>query len=456
MGSENKEKWLLKLKDSVQNHSEQLPDNFWEELEKDIPAAVPVTRRRPIGRYIWAVSAAAVLILAAILFVPADEDSEVQEYVARQEQVQSDILHEEVPRETDIPDGEEDIAATGEDVPEVVVSPAESSVRESAAARVAVKERNLLQEGVDILLADKEERDIEPQFLPQEKEDTVAVEDADVHGKERDEYLKELEYLREDEGRTRERKRSRLAFAGGSNAGFPKSGMETSPSVGAVRDPNNGVQGEAGTPEPPLNNSTIGGFVSLDYDPVDKIVWIGENVPFIFKETPAYRSYGYDHKTPVRFAVSFAREVAPGIYLESGLSYQYLRSTMQSSGGITQKLHYLGIPLRVSASLLGRGGFSLYASAGYMVEKCVYGELEDKYNHTETLNLKELQHSLNGYLGLQLGLGAGASVYIEPGIYHYLGMKDKELGRQHGYIIGSIYTENPTGFSFQGGLRFTF
>ena len=82
MGSENKEKWLLRLKDSVENHSEPLPDSFWEDMAKEIPAPAPVKRGR--RRFVWAACAAAVAVLAFMLLAPEVETPSTGDYVAQE------------------------------------------------------------------------------------------------------------------------------------------------------------------------------------------------------------------------------------------------------------------------------------------------------------------------------------------------------------------------------------
>lgn len=57
---------------------------------------------------------------------------------------------------------------------------------------------------------------------------------------------------------------------------------------------------------------------------------------------------------------------------------------------------------------------------------------------------------------MELGLGGGASLYIEPGVYYYLGMENGWIAKDKGYFIKNRYSDDPKGFSFQGGLRFSF
>ena len=201
---------------------------------------------------------------------------------------------------------------------------------------------------------------------------------------------------------------------------------------------------------------TIAGFVNMDYQPASRVEWVGTMLNASSGYGTSFTSCEYDHSLPVRFGVAIAKEVADGIFVESGVSYQYLKSRMHHTLGITQKLHYLGIPVRISATVVRAGGFSLYLAGGYLLEKCIYGTLEYNNGRDERLDLQQWQNSLNASVGMQLQVGGGASLYLEPGAYWYLGMKNGWIAKQKGFLIKNTYSEDPEGFSFQGGLRFAF
>ena len=90
-----------------------------------------------------------------------------------------------------------------------------------------------------------------------------------------------------------------------------------------------------------------------------------------------------------------------------------------------------------------------------MLEKCVYGVLELPSGNDLELKLPGVMNSVNVVAGLQFMAGDHTALYVEPGMYSYLGMGD-EIGREHGYILKNRYSKNPTGFSMQGGVRFLF
>lgn len=280
--------------------------------------------------------------------------------------------------------------------------------------------------------------------------------------KEREEYLKELEYLQNDGKKEfrREKRRTYLALAAGNSGISFGSSMEQAPAAGPEVAPGPVPGGSAGGSNIAggSNNMTfLNGYVNMDYKPEGDIEWLGSKSPNIFNTAKEYKNFEYDHSAPVRLGLSVAKEIREGLYVESGISYQYMKSRMLRSGrGTVQKLHYLGIPLKLQARLVQGGSFSLYLSGGYLLEKCIYGVLEHDDGSDEKLSVSKLQNSLNASIGMQLGLGGGASLYIEPGVYYYLGMQDGWIAKDKGYVIKNRYSDDPKGFSFQGGLRFAF
>lgn len=474
MGSETKEKWLLKLKDSVQNHSEQLPDNFWEDLKKDIPAVAPAAPGRYRKMIIWAASAAAVIVMALLLIRPYGEKRDTLTYIAQNtpeqpavEEIDSNLLEVGKQVAVALEKAEKEQVQVGENAmdaneDEVGVESGSNTKDAEDAEDVAImkdKERQEVKRNGEVGKTD--EAALDSREKEQQRQGELQRQ------KEREEYLKELEYLQEKESGKRSRSGRFMAFAGGNAGGkLPDFSSDTYDDdtindtmlPGVNIKPDGGASSEITPPGNMGNNGpdNFGGFINMDYQPVGDVVWLGANAPQIFVQEETVYSFKYDHKTPVRLSLSFAWESVRGFWFETGISYQYLKSTaMIGRYEAEQKLHYIGIPLRFSLRMLQTGRFSAYASAGYMLEKCIYGNLSNGYDVNEKLDIKRLQSSVNLSAGAQLDVGGGAALYLEPGLYWYLGM-DEVLTKQNGYIIKSIYSENPKGFSVQGGVRFTF
>ena len=94
-----------------------------------------------------------------------------------------------------------------------------------------------------------------------------------------------------------------------------------------------------------------------------------------------YEDYSFRHHQPLSFGLSVRKEFAYGLSLESGVNYTLLWSdvSMQSGGeDISQKLHFIGVPLRLNWQFLETGRFSMYVGAGGMLEKCVSAKFGTK------------------------------------------------------------------------------
>lgn len=166
------------------------------------------------------------------------------------------------------------------------------------------------------------------------------------------------------------------------------------------------------------------------------------------------------HRLPVRAGISFAYRINRRLSLGSGVTYSNLTSDMREGSdnnyfASEQTLHYVGVPLNVSYSVVSWKGLELYASSGLLAEKCVSGKLKKAYilngqvgrKETQRLSEKPFQWSVNASAGLQYNITPSVGLYAEPGVSYYF--KD-------GTTLKTIYKDKPFNFSFNLGLRFTF
>lgn len=139
-----------------------------------------------------------------------------------------------------------------------------------------------------------------------------------------------------------------------------------------------------------------------------------------------------DHKQPLSFGFSVRKGLARGFSVETGLTYTYLASDVKFAGSsetVSQKLHYLGIPLRANWNFVDKKSFIMYVSAGGAMEKCVYGKIGSK-NET----VKPLQFSVMGAVGAQYNISSRVGIYVEPGVSYFF---------DDGSDIETIRKENP-------------
>lgn len=446
MGRNDKDKWLGKLKDSVENHSEPLPDSFWEDIKRNIPAAAPVVQsKKIIHTLMWPVAAAAVVLLGLVLLLPQEQTSskiaQVEEKVIVSEDTEM-LIAEQSGQDKKLPsvDGKKlEQANTGNDAVQLVQD--QTVVQDKGEEQT---EQNKGQE--------RKTREQKSEVV-KEKKSEAAGKDS---GAEREAYLRELEYLSEDVQRRGGARKKMMALALG-NGGVDYGSLLSGFTEAATDKPlpgSDGTVGTVGTGAANVVPENFASYINMGGQPVEEITWLGGKSPAVFNNSVTYKNYTYTHKEPVKLGLSFAMELGRGFYVESGMSYQYLASKMKSES-ISQKLHYVGIPVKVGVNFMRDRKFQVYLSGGYLVEKCVYGILEMPDKEDLKLKVKGVMNSLNVTAGLQLRVGNFTSLYLEPGLYRYLGMGE-EIGREHGYILKNIYNEKPSGISLQGGLRFLF
>ena len=167
-------------------------------------------------------------------------------------------------------------------------------------------------------------------------------------------------------------------------------------------------------------------------------------------KTPA----NYKHDLPISVGFTVRKQISDKLALESGLVYTYLASEgkIASTTPITNNisLHYLGIPVKGVYSLFNDKRFSVYASAGGMVEKSVSGTFKSTIKdvvESKNLNVKELQYSLTGSIGINVPLTGHLGLFVEPGIAYYF--KD-------GSDVVTIRKDRPFNLNLQGGLRLSY
>lgn len=165
------------------------------------------------------------------------------------------------------------------------------------------------------------------------------------------------------------------------------------------------------------------------------------------------------HKYPLSAGLSVKKQISDRLSLESGLLYTFLSSELTAGEGDfykqEQRLHYLGIPLKVNYTIWKKDRLSLYASAGAMAEMCVDGSLNTEYylnnnrqrKSTADLDVDKVQFSALASLGVQYDIAKPVSIYAEPGIAYYFDDKS---------VVETIRKEQPLCASVQFGVRFAF
>lgn len=156
------------------------------------------------------------------------------------------------------------------------------------------------------------------------------------------------------------------------------------------------------------------------------------------------------HNMPLRAGLNVAYHLSPRWGVQTGLTYSYLSSdittTYVSNTVVTkQHLHYLGIPLTASYTIVGNERWKAYITAGGMAEKLIKGQATDNYSdHTSNISEHRLQWSVKAAAGASYHVTPLLSIYVEPGVSHYF---DNHSG------VVNVYKDRPTTFTLDMGVR---
>ena len=166
-----------------------------------------------------------------------------------------------------------------------------------------------------------------------------------------------------------------------------------------------------------------------------------------------------DHRLPISVGLNVRKYLTPRLGVETGLVYSYLRSQAQIEGAFgyqyTQKVHYLGIPLSLTYSVLDRKRLDFYFIGGVMVEKAISATGQvDVFNGTTRVSSATNHLSANGVLGsVHVGTGFGYNfidrmgLYVEPSVNYYFRNDNQPI---------TYRTANRWNINIRMGLRYNF
>lgn len=164
------------------------------------------------------------------------------------------------------------------------------------------------------------------------------------------------------------------------------------------------------------------------------------------------------HDKPVTLGLSVTKSLSRRWSLETGVQYSLLNSrfTMGADGYAVvarQRVHYLGLPLRVSYNWVDYKRLSAYSAVGASLHIPVGGKVSTAYLVNGQRAYAEsgrahpsLQWQTNVALGVQYRFAPNASLFAEPTLNWFI---------PSGSDTHTIWTERPLMFTCPLGLRIT-
>lgn len=361
--NELKDKWINDIRNRMEDYSEPLPAGLWEKIDSEIsaPKVIPLWKR-------WqSVAAAAVVVIAVStlsVWYWGNDKSLKDANLAGVTNIEND----------------ENIEQLSDLIEDGIIKNPEATVQVTADNAVSEKLKpvsgKVHSENEIMTLSSFEQQAIDNDEVKKEDKETPKTEE-NVCSKE-----KRINMMKADR-ETLKRNASYMAMAGEKR----KSGrndLELGVMAGNIPySSSNSFGGMSRLSSAPkslssVNNSVVGEIsdASATYSQV------------LFNNMDKETYTDVKHHVPVTVGVSVKWNLNDKWALESGLNYTYLYSELRSGANSyiedKQKLHYVGIPLKVQRSIWNNSIFSLYASAGGMMEN-VYQARWKLYMLTEIL-----------------------------------------------------------------------
>ena len=423
------DKWMKNFRERMKDYSEPLPDDLWQEIQQDLQAeevkVIPFWKR-------WQMAAAVALVLVvsslSVWFWTSSPVSVTREYVVETEQALEPYQEEEIVHPV------EEIVKKQEPVVTEII------IKRKANEVVAPKEviEDASEENLSETIEKEDSKTIVKDSAQDSKEEVKGTKVKETPARQN--YpAKPSQGLMAKKGKKRDASWS-VGLSAGNLMASAKGGESDRMLMGDALPgrPNYYLEFMAPIADEYASNSDE------------------EVLPARSGELFRTKTADYKHRAPVALGLSVRWSMNDDWALESGLTYTRLVSDVNvgySKG--EQKLHYVGVPLKVNRRLWSNRWLEVYGSAGGMLEKCISGsqkltqKLSKDISKEEEADLKvhELQASLNAALGVQLKLNGRVGIYAEPSVVYYF---------EDGSEVETIRKEHPLNLNFQVGLRFTF
>ena len=217
---------------------------------------------------------------------------------------------------------------------------------------------------------------------------------------------------------------------------------------------NGGVAAKLYTWEDYANYLTRNGAL-MDSIERAKMSWIALNNAMGGNKSLGEKAHHYRPKT---FGFSLNKQLSPRWTFGTGILYTRLKSEFESEYHKakllkTQKIDYVGIPLRLTYRIWSKGRFNAYTTGGVTFEMPVHSSLNKRYiitsdsSYTLRGNIKaRYQWSVNLGVGVQYKIFKPFSLYFEPNMFYYIG---NDSG------LETYRTEHPLMITVPFGLRLT-
>jgi len=162
------------------------------------------------------------------------------------------------------------------------------------------------------------------------------------------------------------------------------------------------------------------------------------------------------HDKPIILGLAVNKNIGKHWSLETGLQYSYLKSYFTLGTGNyrvdkEQKLHYIGIPIKLSYQFMAYKRLSAYGSAGASIQIPLSGKtyadfvIGGKSGYTtDWKTTPSIQWTVNTNIGIQYQIAPKLTLFVEPTLNWYI---------PNGSEVKNTWTERPFTLTVPFGIR---
>ena len=162
------------------------------------------------------------------------------------------------------------------------------------------------------------------------------------------------------------------------------------------------------------------------------------------------------HDKPITLGLAVNKNIGKHWSLETGLQYSYLKSYFTLGTGNyrvdkDQKLHYIGIPIKLSYQFMAYKRLSAYGSAGASIQIPLSGKTYADYviggksgYTTDWKTIPSIQWTVNTNIGIQYQFAPKLTLFVEPTLNWYI---------PNGSEVKNTWTERPFTLTVPFGIR---
>ena len=162
------------------------------------------------------------------------------------------------------------------------------------------------------------------------------------------------------------------------------------------------------------------------------------------------------HDKPITLGLAVNKNIGKHWSLETGLQYTYLKSYFTLGTGNyrvdkEQKLHYIGIPIKLSYQFMAYKRLSAYGSAGASIQIPLSGKTYADYviggkagYTTDWKTIPSIQWTVNTNIGIQYQFAPKLTLFVEPTLNWYI---------PNGSEVKNTWTERPFTLTVPFGIR---